>query len=319
MARALSAGATRHSLSTCEWDVAGNCQAPVTREVHARPSAPVTDGSGFAGGAESDLAYHPQPLGVDAWGTTIYVAPKRTVRKTVLINGKGKVPLTVIIHAPCRKCENCLKRRSYHWYMRAKSELALSSRTWFATLTIAPEKLFEAKAQAIVSARAQAVSFEALPESERFTYLLNPLGAELTRFLKRVRANSGARFRYLLVAEKHKSGNPHFHMLVHEWGAPIRERQLSAAWQYGFSQFRLADTENPRAALYLCKYLSKSAEARVRASARYGRGMDTGRAEPRSQSIADAVASLRELPAPPPPPGPPGGGGDCSLSLEETF
>jgi len=51
----------------------------------------------------------------------------------------------------------------------------------------------------------------------------------------------------------------------------IGERVLRRQWTLGFSKFNLVDEKDPRAAHYVCKYLSKTAEARVRASLQYGR------------------------------------------------
>lgn len=101
-------------------------------------------------------------------------------------------------------------------------------------------------------------------------------------------------FSYLLVAEEHRSertsttmvGRPHFHLLIHEplpfelvaqheyyTTAKGRVRVcdgalLRAQWKLGFTQFELCRDE--RSASYLCKYLAKDAEWRVRSSLRYG-------------------------------------------------
>src|SRR5205814_1472707 len=81
---------------------------------------------------------------------------------------------------------------------------------------------------------------------------------------------SAARFRYLLIAEAHKSGVPHFHMLLHEPDVAntVRHATLRDQWRYGFTNFKLVS--DPRAAGYIAKYLAKDALARVRASKDYG-------------------------------------------------
>ena len=99
-------------------------------------------------------------------------------------------------------------------------------------------------------------------------------------------------------------GRPHFHMLLHEtvqgslvsgnprnaftdgesgeyrlasyksgnvWrkGVFVNDDSfLRTQWHFGFTKFQFA--ENAKAASYLCKYLNKAADARVRASAGYG-------------------------------------------------
>lgn len=272
--------AIRHSLSCVEWDISGSCQAPVTREFFARPSVPPTD------------LVRWRPVRYNAAGTEWRAPTKRAQKRRITVDGKGKVPLTVILHAKCRKCEDCLRKRAAHWRLRAISETSLSSRTWFGTLTLRPEEQHRMLSLARVIERQRgATDFDTLPASEQFALVVKRCGIEITKYLKRVREASGARFRYLLVAERHATGLPHFHMLLHEWGSPVREAVLSRQWQMGFSKWRLAPPDNPRAVVYLCKYLSKSAEARVRASARYGQG-------PRPMGIADADGGQRDTSAP---------------------
>jgi hypothetical protein len=119
--------------------------------------------------------------------------------------------------------------------------------------------------------RLQGIDFERLPPAEQFSLRHTEISRELTKYLKRVRKESGAKFRFLLVAEAHKSGLPHYHLLLHEHDQfrPVRKSVLEAQWKaYGFSKWRLIEDE--RAARYVCKYLSKDAIARVRASIRYG-------------------------------------------------
>lgn len=106
--------------------------------------------------------------------------------------------------------------------------------------------------------------------SDQFRYLVGVLGEEVTRFIKRVRKQSGVPLRYLLVSEKHEDGFPHFHMLIHEQAAPVTKRLLEENWRYGFSQFRLVNGNGAKAAWYVSKYLAKDAQTRIRASSRYG-------------------------------------------------
>lgn len=95
---------------------------------------------------------------------------------------------------------------------------------------------------------------------------------ELTLYLKRLRKNTGAMLRYLLVQEQHKSGLPHFHALIHEVNplTPLRHAALTSQWKLGYTKFKLC--EGPRTAWYVAKYLAKAVDNRVRASLRYGLG-----------------------------------------------
>jgi hypothetical protein len=74
------------------------------------------------------------------------------------------------------------------------------------------------------------------------------------------------------VAERHKTGAPHLHVLVHEVSpVPVRWADLSGCWHWGFSKWNPADA---KAVGYVVKYLTKQVDARVRASLRYGRTHD---------------------------------------------
>lgn len=189
-----------------------------------------------------------------------------------------KTPFVVDMAVRCRRCSNCLKVRASLWRHRAETEMFSSERTWFATLTLAPHNQHRCLALARQRADRNGIDFETLSASEQFRARVREASRHLTLFLKRVRKNSGARFRYLLVAEAHKSGAPHFHALIHERaGEPISWAVLTAAWDQGFSKFKLAkdgsgpfDQSDRKFARYVCKYLAKSALARVRASVRYG-------------------------------------------------
>jgi len=175
------------------------------------------------------------------------------------------------LYVPCRQCPTCLRRRSYMWAAKAMSELEAWPRTWFVTLTLRDE----VQQWALQSARRrldlQAVDYDSLTEAERFKERVRMISPSITRYLKRVREQSQAPLRYFLVAEAHKSGNPHFHALVHETRADrsIPYRVIRDQWDLGFGHAKVVD-DNKRAAFYTAKYLSKSALARVRASVRYG-------------------------------------------------
>lgn len=235
---ALTSGGRSNSarFTTVEWDMAQRCASPVYREYVGRP----------------------RPANAPPWATRFRVSDGVHVLE---------------MHVRCRKCEPCLRARAYMWRKLAEQEMRLTrGRTWFLTLTCAPQAHFEAYARACQRLRAAGEDFDRLSPERQFRERVRELNREITLWLKRVR-KMGAPLRYLLVAERHKSGLPHFHALVHEVDAeqPLRARTLRGQWRLGFSQARLVDqTENPKAAAYVAKYLSKSACARVRASQGYG-------------------------------------------------
>lgn len=102
----------------------------------------------------------------------------------------------------------------------------------------------------------------------KFRHLLYICGRDVALAMKRLRKSARGHIRFLLVSERHKSGVPHFHMLVHE-RVPnaVTHRLLKDAWRQGFSDFKLADPVSPG---YVAKYISKDATALVRASLHYG-------------------------------------------------
>lgn len=127
------------------------------------------------------------------------------------------------------------------------------------------------QSRAMVRAAQRSTVVKELTSEDAFEMQANEVAKEITLFLKRVRKQVGVgQLRYLLVREKHKSGLPHYHALIHESGeTPIRYKVLEDNWTLGFSKFKLLDDE--RTATYVTKYLGKSNDGRVRASLRYGR------------------------------------------------
>jgi hypothetical protein len=113
--------------------------------------------------------------------------------------------------------------------------------------------------------------FEDQTNEKQFIARNAEISKEITRYIKRVRKNSAASLRYLVVTEAHKSGDPHYHALIHEVhpDEPVRKAILKDCWKLGFSHHKLV--KDPIHASYVCKYLSKTMSARVRASQHYGR------------------------------------------------
>jgi len=205
---------------------------------------------------------------------------------------RSKLP--VEIPARCRKCSNCLLHRRRLWTARAMDEVQASTRSWFGTLTVNPMNRFSLGIAAERKRlRRGGETLSSLDPSEQFTILADELQAEATKWLKRVRAQSGASLRYLLVSEAHKSGFPHLHILLHEQTAPIPKLMLERQWVLGFSHWRLIGQE-AKASSYACKYLSKEARTRVRASLRYGQANTVRLKTEAAVKLADTLRGLRE-------------------------
>lgn len=162
------------------------------------------------------------------------------------------------------------------WAIRARSEINAAARTWYGTLTCRPEMHHALLALARHREAMQGVDFETLGEQEQFTLIAREEGKLITDFLKRVRKETSASPRYLMVTEQHKSGLPHWHILLSEQtlSSPIRKTVLERQWTAGFSHWRLInaadDADSGRRIAYVTKYVGKSMLCRVRASIGYG-------------------------------------------------
>lgn len=162
------------------------------------------------------------------------------------------------------------------WAIRARKECAMASRTWFGTLTVRPELHQRLLDDARLHESYQGVDFDTLGAAEKFRILANAEGKLITDFLKRIRKESSASPRYLLVTEQHKTGLPHWHILLHEQSlsSPIRKTVLERQWTAGFSHWRLINGADPddtgKRISYVTKYVAKETLTRVRASLEYG-------------------------------------------------
>ena len=196
----------------------------------------------------------------------------------------GPGSLTVELWTRCRKCPNCLAQRARLWRARARSEIGESPRTWFVTFTFNEGQRSQARNQARkLCWQRHAQGFDGLSSSEQFIALHEVLSRQLALMIKRLRKNTKSAIRYLLVAEAHADGFPHYHGLIHELEpGSVTERAIRAEWRghnLGFVEAKLVE-DAAKGAAYVCKYLTKSVLARVRASQRYGQGFG------RSQLIA---------------------------------
>lgn len=200
-------------------------------------------------------------------------------------------PLEVNLYTRCRRCRPCLWAHRSSWGKRAAIELARSERSWWCTMTLRPDE--QLHVLHLVRAKAASINedFEAYNSERQWSLLAREAFQLVTLYLKRVRKRSGAKFRYLVVCEAHKSGLPHFHLFLHQQiqGGVVTWRHLAKNWTHGFYKFKLVDEEDHDKADYICKYLGKSYGARVRASRGYGAIL----------SIAEAWESTHERGAEP--------------------
>lgn len=232
--KALKSGAKRdpENRTTVRWDISGNCMNPYIVHHWSRPTS-----------------FHDQ-------------------MKNIKRNSDTRLDLEM--KTRCRGCENCRKQRQKLWYARCYAETSKAPRSWFGTLTIAPEHLYHFRLMAQKKVKARSLIWNELSERQKFQKIYAEISPEITRYLKRVRKSSNChKLRFMLVCEKHKSGNPHFHCVVHQVGAvPLTYRDLSEKWLLGFTNFKLV--QSPKVAGYISKYISKSLLCRVRASLKYG-------------------------------------------------
>lgn len=177
----------------------------------------------------------------------------------------------VLLWVRCRRCDKCRAYKRYHWQQRATYEVVNSAgRTWFLTLTMSHENHLRMQ----YSLREWDTWTDEVQEARLIARELK----EVTKALKRLRKASGS-FRYLLATEQHKSGFPHFHMLLHESEpGQFTSRQLSGDldkpprwWGFGFVHARLTDGLAGGRARYVTKYIAKDITHRVRASQQYGK------------------------------------------------
>lgn len=250
-ARAIRGGAIRHSLMTVEWDISGSCENPTTRELVS-----VND-------ATFSKKNH-------NWSRT---------------NGQRRM----ILHARCRQCSKCLYLRSHQWSLRILSEVRDAPRTWFTTFTLTSREQWRIRTLAYQRLRSRGWTDNDVDVKTEWIEVCRQFGKLLTDFFKRVRKNTGRTFRYVLVSERHKSGDPHFHALIHDVSGKLTYRELTGEWPYGFMHCKLVEDTPERVPYYVTKYVAKYALSRIRCSLRYGS---------RALRIA-SVADRREACAPP--------------------
>lgn len=199
-------------------------------------------------------------------------------------------PRWVELRVECRGCASCLSHRAWRWTQRGVAEAAASARTHLVTLTVRPELQFAATCEVSRWCEEAHIEASSLSGEEMFARRCEVLFSDIQRMLKRIR-HAGAKIRYMVVAEAHRSGDPHFHMLLHEVQRFTEDAYDTYAlvkreWTGGFADMSGVDRGDTKAVRYLCKYLSKAMAARVRASVGYGRS-----SEPSDNSVVRRTKS----------------------------
>ena len=156
------------------------------------------------------------------------------------------------------------------------NELALWPRTWFVTLTLSPawqHQIFMAEMADRNSRGWRDGDFD--PVNSEWNLRAVGCGKLLTKWLKNVRkphsGEAAIDLRYLCSIERHKSGLPHMHLLMHEAGGGLTYRRILDRWKYGRVKQAKLVSDQQAAAWYVCKYVSYNEATRVRCSQRYGR------------------------------------------------
>lgn len=193
---------------------------------------------------------------------------------------------TIEMDCRCRSCGPCLLNRAREWAARSYVELSRASRAWFVTLTLNPGTRFRLTAQCALRASQQGPcfhgdkgdrgnDFDKFSPRKKSEWLSEELKPEVTRYIKRIRKESSALLRYICVTETHKDGTPHVHLLVYETpgNGSVSYRTLSRQWRrwgLGICEPELVACERD-SAWYVCSYISKGINGRVRASFSYGK------------------------------------------------
>lgn len=179
----------------------------------------------------------------------------------------------------CRRCPACLRAKRNYWGFAAMNMTvqaeAAGRRSWFGTLTLNGEWQAKLLLQAMAKHWDRGADWWSDPHcDERFRFVCDEFHSEVRKYFRRLR-HRDARFKYFLVYERHKSGLPHAHFIIHEDDRPILKRILRDEWPLGFMQAKLIggrahNAPAPeKAAWYAVKYLTKSVQARVKASPGY--------------------------------------------------
>lgn len=168
------------------------------------------------------------------------VNPKTGKRSIVFRRSEGLVDMEVEV--PCGKCEGCKITKAREWALRCHHEASMYEDNCFVTLTYNPENL---------------------PDDESVSVY------ELQNFIKRLRKETGNKFRYFACGEYGKEkARPHYHLAIFNWAPPdlydyrktpsgnfvARSRILEKVWPKGFIS---VGELTQASAGYIARYVSK--------------------------------------------------------------
>lgn len=177
----------------------------------------------------------------------------------------------------CRRCEACLKERRWMWTERAAKEWREATRTWLVTLTLRPGEHYKLATTTRKRLEAQGEDFDKIDPRRRLEESMVEYRDIMRRYVNRLRkglVEKGwplVKFRYLWVPEPHKSGQIHFHMLLHETRDDMRipKKRIEEMWGLGFVAAK--EIKSEQGARYATKYLGKHHfEGRLAVSKFYG-------------------------------------------------
>ncbi len=203
--------------------------------------------------------YCENPVTINRRITSREAVPQIKIGGTTLQRSLSAMEVTAAV--PCRRCPGCLRWRQMKWRERAMIEInranSSGNRTWFVTLTFAPQHL----AGILLAAKSAEMK-----DIEKAAYL------HVQLYLRRLRHHSHE-FRYLAVYERGEvTGRSHYHLFLHETGAkPITKVWIERMWRSHVHARLVSCDDGGRTASYLTKYTTKSFDIRPRASARYGK------------------------------------------------
>lgn len=233
----VSSGGSQLSITQFEWDISSDCSTPRRVLYYAKG--------------------HNRLFHKEQWTTATVLWETFPYR----------AGMEVLLITRCRVCESCRRQSRRAWMRRCIVEYSYASRCWLGTLTLRPFEHWRFTNIAIAACAAKSVVFETLSLKEQLSEIHAVISREITLMFKRLR-KAGYKFRYLSVLETHKSGLPHYHLMIFERGTPVPKVDLEKNWSHGFSSFRLVNDQ--RGACYAAKYISKTNVARVRASVGFG-------------------------------------------------
>lgn len=215
---------------------------------------------------DSGLSLAPGLVSPAVAGKCLHPVPL-TLRSVAEVEGRA-VRYEALTYGRCRKCRCCLAADRMKWAARCAVEAARTYRSWFWTCTFDWRHVQVAGQDPLDTAR------------EKFTKAIKRLrkgfrGPPEKGFPKG-RSYAAVDVRYLAVFERHKTGLPHIHCIVHEVSPGLTYRHLSRVWKHlGFCEAHVLDDYEGAAvaAGYAAKYIRKDAAgyARVRSSVGYGK------------------------------------------------